>query len=943
MKNRLAKYVSMALCLVMLITLLPAFPAFAGAQPIEAPVAFSQPGAAPQGNASPVPGDGYFTYNGAQYWYSSGYEGSILVKFTAEAIGLPLHEDVVEIQSHAVEGLSDLTEFTIPGTVKYIGVNAFYDLPALETVHLEPSAEGLRLSFSAQSFGGTTGIPDFTVEENDERFFVRDGVLYDKPDMSVLMVSGGKTVLDLAEDIKGIHTYPIPLQQTLERITVRAEDFDFFSDDMWRYSSLQYMDENTEIVCRRGSNAENYALRFGGRLTYLDGVDIAEISIVADAPLEVEVKKEFNYSQLPIHAEVRYSDGVVNTFPAVELFYVMDDKTFPSSGNSLYRYEEVEEHTVSVQFGGVAQTFPFYVIPSRTAYRFDVSEARTDFAVWELISASNLNIKLWEPDPTSGEESEVNLSNCRIYLWENDGWARVNYGSSTFSSAIAFSVPGAYRIKLEYLGHTQEWTLNVTEDDIRFTTNENEAITEVPQYTVYDKAYGGNRLFVTRNGETEELTAQVTLKSTTVNNYVFPSIHFVDNWNHYPDTSVLGDTVVCLHTIYTFTDAERGERRFDVNLPLELHVVPGEIADAYLDVSAAPEYVPPEASLTAKDLGVKLVKTMSDGSTQIDDDPAVYFIWRNLTLEKSGDTLLTDTPGEQQAVTVLYGGLTAHFSVTMLPHTMTYVPASAAADCRETGELEHWHCTDCGRNYKDEVGRWELADVSDGVYGAHAPGDLHPGYAPTCTEDGLGDYCECTVCGKLTDAAGQEIDLPVIPALGHDYAETARANPACTEDGYIVYTCRNDETHTYTETLPATGHRNRIWKDKIEATATAHGHEAGDYCTDCGKYVTGGEVIHNKNGARYRVQDATWLDQETYDYCCANGDYIIYCSVCGEYGLYAKQKLIDEGILSPEPESPPEEEDEGFFEKIKTRFDRMMSGVINFLLRLIRWFGSLKG
>ena len=120
MKNRLAKYVSMALCLVMLITLLPAFPAFAGAQPIEAPVAFSQPGAAPQGNASPVPGDGYFTYNGAQYWYSSGYEGSILVKFTAEAIGLPLHEDVVEIQSHAVEGLSDLTEFTIDkGTFDY--------------------------------------------------------------------------------------------------------------------------------------------------------------------------------------------------------------------------------------------------------------------------------------------------------------------------------------------------------------------------------------------------------------------------------------------------------------------------------------------------------------------------------------------------------------------------------------------------------------------------------------------------------------------------------------------------------------------------------------------------------------------------------------------------------------------------------------------------------
>ena len=230
----------------------------------------------------------------------------------------------------------------------------------------------------------------------------------------------------------------------------------------------------------------------------------------------------------------------------------------------------------------------------------------------------------------------------------------------------------------------------------------------------------------------------------------------------------------------------------------------------------------------------------------------------------------------------------------------------------------------------------------------HTPGDpVRENEIPaTCTAGGsYEEVVYCTQCGYEFSREHKTAD----PA-GHIPGRTVRENelPAtCTaaggyDEAVFCANCPAELSRTHVETA-ASGHRNRIWKDKIEATATAHGHEAGDYCTDCGTYIDGDVIIHNKNGARYRVQDATWLDRETYDYCCANGDYIIFCSVCGEYGLYAKQKLIDEGVLSPEPESPPEEDDEGFFEKIKTRFDRMMSGVINFLLRLIRWFGSLKG
>jgi hypothetical protein len=100
-------------------------------------------------------------------------------------------------------------------------------------------------------------------------------------------------------------------------------------------------------------------------------------------------------------------------------------------------------------------------------------------------------------------------------------------------------------------------------------------------------------------------------------------------------------------------------------------------------------------------------------------------------------------------------------------------------------------------------------------------------------------------------------------------------------------------------------------------------------------------IIHNKEGRWYRVQDATWLDDETYNYCCANGDYIIYCSVCGGWGLYKLEELRNEGLIDDEPDEPGEPGGGNLFDRIKEGFYRAFGGAIEFLLRLIRWFGNL--
>ena len=174
---------------------------------------------------------------------------------------------------------------------------------------------------------------------------------------------------------------------------------------------------------------------------------------------------------------------------------------------------------------------------------------------------------------------------------------------------------------------------------------------------------------------------------------------------------------------------------------------------------------------------------------QIDENPDGYFHWIYSPGFHSGKTL--DTPYGSTTLYVKFhcGGLTAQFNVNVHSHSLIFVPAAAGADCRMQGNIDHWHCISCGRNFADEAASTELENVWDGIPGPHAPRGEYAGFAPTCTEEGLVPYYVCLVCGNLTDAEGNLLADPLLPA-GHVYEWVDEIAPTCTEPGIVGhYTC----------------------------------------------------------------------------------------------------------------------------------------------------------
>ena len=86
----------------------------------------------------------------------------------------------------------------------------------------------------------------------------------------------------------------------------------------------------------------------------------------------------------------------------------------------------------------------------------------------------------------------------------------------------------------------------------------------------------------------------------------------------------------------------------------------------------------------------------------------------------------------------------------------------------------------------------------------------------------------------------------------HDYHETHRVDPTCTEDGYIEYTC--DCGDSYTDPLPATGHS---WGEWMPA---GDGEEVR-YCGVCGA-----EDYRTTEADTYSIQMLflSWLFPKTY-------------------------------------------------------------------------------
>ena len=145
-----------------------------------------------------------------------------------------------------------------------------------------------------------------------------------------------------------------------------------------------------------------------------------------------------------------------------------------------------------------------------------------------------------------------------------------------------------------------------------------------------------------------------------------------------------------------------------------------------------------------------------------------------------------------------------------------YETAVTDPTCTEKGYTTH-ECSVCGDTYKDGYTDAAHDVVTDAAVAA------------TCTESGLTEGSHCDACGEVIRA--QE----TVTALGHKYKTTVVA-PACTENGYTVYTCLRCGNEYKADTVQASGHSYSDWTVVKEATCTTDG-SAIRVC-DCGASET---------------------------------------------------------------------------------------------------------
>lgn len=142
----------------------------------------------------------------------------------------------------------------------------------------------------------------------------------------------------------------------------------------------------------------------------------------------------------------------------------------------------------------------------------------------------------------------------------------------------------------------------------------------------------------------------------------------------------------------------------------------------------------------------------------------------------------------------------------------------------------------------------------------------------TCTESGVREHYECSVCHKYFDKDKNEITDLVIPAH-HDSSLIKTTAPTCTTDRYDTVKCLNCKLIYNINYVPATGHSFGDWTVTKKLTCTTDGVKIRR-CGKCGETETRTTKAQgHKQGELVKHQNATCTKD--------NGDYY-KCLTCGE-------------------------------------------------------------
>ena len=192
--------------------------------------------------------------------------------------------------------------------------------------------------------------------------------------------------------------------------------------------------------------------------------------------------------------------------------------------------------------------------------------------------------------------------------------------------------------------------------------------------------------------------------------------------------------------------------------------------------------------------------------------------------------------------------------IATIEHAWDFGVKTKEETCTEDG-VTTYTCTVCGETYTEPVAA-SGHSYSEGVITKD----------PECEVLGEKTYY-CTKCGNSYTEE--------IPATGHDYEATTIRDASCTEDGLIMYECKNNPAHSYSEVVFQTGHDDGIWETVKEATYTESGLRELR-CTKCHALLDT-EILdvlpHEHNYT---------LSSETAATCTYNGIKVYTCSICGD-------------------------------------------------------------
>ena len=224
-------------------------------------------------------------------------------------------------------------------------------------------------------------------------------------------------------------------------------------------------------------------------------------------------------------------------------------------------------------------------------------------------------------------------------------------------------------------------------------------------------------------------------------------------------------------------------------------------------------------------------------------------------------------------------------------HRLTHVEAKEAT-CTEAGNIEYWTCSECGKRFSDAEGTTEITAEATVVAAKGHSLEKTEAKDATCTEAGNIEYWTCSECEKLfKDSEGtQETteEYTVIEAKGHDWGEWTVVKEATEEEeGLETRTCQNDDSHTEERTISKLNHVHNLEKtDAKTATCTEAGNIEYWTCSECGK------LFSDAAGTTQITAEATvvaakghFLEKmDAKDATCTEAGNIEYwtCSECGK-------------------------------------------------------------